>query len=54
VTTTGDPAVVVTTAEAGGSDGDMVVGGGEDMIAAELADTKSVELTALPAIGRSL
>jgi hypothetical protein len=42
-------AVVATT-----EGGDVAVVGDDDMIAAELADTKLVEPTALPGLGRSL
>ena len=53
VATAGKPAVVTPTEGAAEGDGDVVVVV-DDMIAAELADTKLVEPTALPALGRRL
>jgi hypothetical protein len=54
VAAAGETAVVAVAEGTGGGADDVVVGGGEDMIAAELADTKLVEPTALPDLGRSL
>ena len=47
-------AVVTGSSEAEAASGRVVVGGGEDMTEPKLSDTKLVEPTSLPDLGRRL